>query len=58
MRAVPFAFTLLLALTATASLATGRSAQAVAFGGAFMLALSVAVRVAMLGGCDRSEPRP
>lgn len=50
MRAVPIAFTLLLAVTVTAALATGRGAQAAAFGAAFLLALSVAVRVAMLDG--------
>lgn len=57
MRAVPVAFTLLLALAATGSLATGRGVQAAAFGGAFLLALSVALRVAVLDTGGRSARR-
>lgn len=56
-RAVPLAVTLLFAAAATGSLATGRATQAAAFGGAFLLALSVAVRVAMLDADDRRRRR-
>lgn len=48
MRAVPTTFSLLLALTAGASLASGNLTQAAAFGGAFLLAASVAIRVRLL----------
>lgn len=48
MRAVPTAFSTLLALTAGASLATGHGVQALAFGGAFVLAAGVVIRVRLL----------
>lgn len=48
MRAVPPAFTLALAATVIASLAAGRTAQALAFGFALLLALGVTLRVAFL----------
>lgn len=48
MRAVPRVFTLMLAVVTGVSLAAGELAQALLFGIAALLALSVAVRVAML----------
>lgn len=48
MRAAPKLYTLSLIVASAGSLVTGRTTQAVAFGGAAVLAAGVAVRVALL----------